>query len=45
VIDKKLANEDFTSRAPQNIVDSEKAKKAEVEEKIRKIEERLKILG
>lgn len=45
VINKKLANEDFTARAPKNIVDSEKAKKGEVEEKIRKIEERLKILG
>jgi valyl-tRNA synthetase len=45
VITKKLANEDFTKRAPKNVVDSERAKLASVEEKIQKIEERLKILG
>ena len=44
VVEKKLANEDFTKRAPKNVVDAEKAKLKSVEEKIGKIEERLKIL-
>ncbi len=44
VIQKKLANEDFTARAPKNVVDAERAKLQFVEEKIQKIEERLKIL-
>ena len=45
VINAKLDNKDFTARAPKNVVDAEKAKKQEVEDKIEKIEERLKILG
>jgi len=44
VIQKKLANEDFTARAPKNVVSAEQAKLKSVEEKIQKIEERLKIL-
>ncbi|MFH0776822.1 MAG: valine--tRNA ligase [Patescibacteria group bacterium] len=44
VIQKKLANKDFTERAPKNVVDAERAKLQAVEEKIAKIEERLKIL-
>jgi valyl-tRNA synthetase len=45
VIEKKLSNEDFTARAPKNVVAAEKAKRKDVEEKIAKIEGRLKILG
>jgi len=45
VVTKKLENEDFTNRAPRNVVDAEKAKLKDVQEKIAKIEERLGILG
>ena len=45
VISKKLENQDFIKRAPKNVVDAEKAKLREVEEKIVKLEERLEVLG
>ncbi|MFH0776111.1 MAG: valine--tRNA ligase [Patescibacteria group bacterium] len=44
VVQKKLDNRDFTERAPKNVVDAERAKLQAVEDKIAKIEERLKIL-
>jgi valyl-tRNA synthetase len=40
----KLGNESFISRAPTVVVEAEKAKVAETEEKVRKIEERLNVL-
>ncbi|MCF7845671.1 MAG: valine--tRNA ligase [Candidatus Peribacteraceae bacterium] len=45
VVEKKLANDDFTARAPKNVVEAERAKLASVQEKITKIEERIKVLG
>ena len=44
IVEKKLANDDFSKRAPKNVVEAEEAKKREVEEKIAKIEGRLEIL-
>jgi valyl-tRNA synthetase len=38
----KLSNKSFTDRAPKEVVDAEKAKLAEAEGKLKKIEERLK---
>ncbi len=45
VISKKLKNKDFAARAPKNVVEAERAKLKDVEEKVKKIEERLNILG
>lgn len=45
VVTAKLENENFATRAPQNVVAAEKAKQYEAREKIVKIEQRLKILG
>ena len=45
VITKKLENDDFTKRAPKNVVNAEKIKLKDVKEKIAKIEGRLEILG
>ena len=38
---KKLSNERFVNNAPQNVVDIERKKKADAEEKIRIIKEQL----
>jgi valyl-tRNA synthetase len=40
----KLSNKSFTNRAPKEVVDAEKAKLADAEGKLKKIEERLKQL-
>jgi valyl-tRNA synthetase len=41
----KLENETFVSKAPAKIVEQEKGKLAESEESLRKIEEKLKLIG
>jgi len=40
----KLANQDFVARAPKTVVDAEKKKLSEVEEKLQKINEQIKSL-
>jgi valyl-tRNA synthetase len=40
----KLTNQDFVSRAPKVVVDGERAKLREVEEKLRKIKEQIAVL-
>jgi valyl-tRNA synthetase len=40
----KLANQDFVARAPKQVVDGEKKKLAEAEEKLQKIDEQIKSL-
>ena len=42
---KKLANESFTSRAPAEIVERERTRKAAIEEKLAKLGEALKKLA
>ena len=44
-IDKKLSNEKFVGSAPAAVVDLERRKKADAEEKIRILEESLRNLG
>jgi valyl-tRNA synthetase len=44
-IDKKLSNERFVSNAPQNVVDMERKKHADMSSKIAQLEESLKSLG
>ncbi len=43
-IEAKLGNEQFVSRAPAELIDEQKQKLAETQEKLKKIEERLKAL-
>jgi valyl-tRNA synthetase len=45
IVDKKFNNENFAKRAPKNIIESERKKKEEIEEKIKKIKRQLEILG
>jgi valyl-tRNA synthetase len=44
-IDKRLANEEFTSKAPENIVAKERERKAEIEALKVKLQENLKMIG
>jgi valyl-tRNA synthetase len=44
VLSLKLKNKAFVDRAPKELVEGEKQKLAEAEEKLKKIEERLKML-
>ena len=44
VLGGKLQNKNFVDRAPKELVDGEKAKLAEAEEKLKKIGERLSTL-
>lgn len=44
-IDKKLSNERFVNNAPQNVVDMERKKHADMSGKIEQLEESLKSLG
>lgn len=44
VLKSKLENKNFTDRAPKELVDGEKAKLKEAEEKLKKVEERLQAL-
>jgi valyl-tRNA synthetase len=44
-IQAKLANKDFVKRAPEEVVEGEKRKMKDSEEKLRKIESRLEMLG
>lgn len=41
---KKLSNEGFVSKAPQKIIDEEKAKQVKYEEMLKKVEERFRIV-
>ncbi|MBR4893253.1 MAG: valine--tRNA ligase [Clostridia bacterium] len=41
-VDSKLSNEGFLSKAPQKLIDEEKAKKVKFEEMLKQIEEKLK---
>ena len=43
-VDKKLSNERFVNSAPAQVVDVEKKKKADAEDAIRVIEERIIVL-
>ncbi|MBN1927618.1 MAG: valine--tRNA ligase [Prolixibacteraceae bacterium] len=43
-VDKKLGNEKFVKNAPESVVDLERKKKADAEEKIRVLEERIEAL-
>jgi valyl-tRNA synthetase len=43
-LDKKLSNKDFLEKAPQQVVDKEKGKQAEYQEKADKIRERIRQL-
>jgi valyl-tRNA synthetase len=45
VLTGKLQNKNFVDRAPKELVDGEKAKLADAEEKLKKVEERLRQLG
>ncbi len=40
-VEKKLANQGFISKAPQNVIDEEKAKQAQYEEMLSKVTEQL----
>jgi valyl-tRNA synthetase len=40
----KLANQQFVSRAPAAVVDRERARGAELDEKTRRLQERLELL-
>lgn len=44
-VDAKLANADFVARAPEEVVEGEREKRAEAETHRRKIDEALKRLG
>lgn len=44
-VEKKLSNERFVNNAPEQVVSSERKKKADAEEKIRMIEEKISALG
>jgi valyl-tRNA synthetase len=44
MISGKLQNKNFVDRAPKELVEGEKAKLADAEQKLKKIEERLKQL-
>jgi valyl-tRNA synthetase len=44
-IDKRLANEEFTLKAPENIVAKERERKAEIEALKVKLQENLKMIG
>ena len=41
---KKLSNQGFVSKAPQKVVDGEKAKQAQYEEMLAKVAEQLKVV-
>ena len=43
-IDKKLGNESFVSKAPAEVVEKERAKRADLEERIATLESQLKEL-
>ncbi len=44
-VDKKLANSGFISKAPQNIIEEEKAKKYKYEDMLKKVKEQISILS
>ena len=44
-VDKKLANEKFVNNAPAQVIDGEKKKKADAEEKIQLLEQQLAALN
>jgi valyl-tRNA synthetase len=40
-VDSRLSNEGFVSKAPQKLIDEEKAKKVKFEEMLKQVEEKL----